>query len=88
MPENPRKAAGESRTLTKAQKAEARGRARAAGRKYPNRVDNMAVARKAGAKKAKAKKAKASAKAKPKAKAKAKSTSRTPRSTSRKSKTT
>jgi hypothetical protein len=39
--------------LTPAEKAEARGRARAAGRKYPNLVDNMAVAGKktAGTKK-------------------------------------
>ena len=44
---NPRKAAGKpSRTLTAEQKAEARGRARKAGRKYPNLVDNMAVLRK------------------------------------------
>jgi hypothetical protein len=33
--------------LTKAQIAEARERARKAGRRYPNLVDNMAVARKA-----------------------------------------
>jgi hypothetical protein len=32
--------------LTAAQRGEARARARAAGRKYPNLVDNMAVARK------------------------------------------
>ena len=44
---NPRKAAGKKpRTLTAAQRAEARGRARKAGRKYPNLVDNMAVLRK------------------------------------------
>ncbi len=36
-----------STTLTAAQRGEARARARAAGRKYPNLVDNMAVARKA-----------------------------------------
>ena len=35
-----------SKRLTQAQKGEARARARAAGRKYPNLVDNMAVARK------------------------------------------
>jgi hypothetical protein len=35
-----------SRKLTKRQRHEARTRARAAGRKYPNLVDNMAVARK------------------------------------------
>ena len=44
---NPRKAAGTSpRKLTAAQRAEARARARKAGRKYPNLVDNMAVLRK------------------------------------------
>ena len=32
--------------LSPAQKSEARARARKAGRKYPNLVDNMAVARK------------------------------------------
>ena len=43
---NPRKAAGKpSRKLTAEQKAEARGRARKAGRTYPNLVDNMAVLR-------------------------------------------
>ena len=35
-----------STSLSPARKAEARARARAAGRKYPNLVDNMAVARK------------------------------------------
>jgi hypothetical protein len=35
-----------SKTLTPAQKAAARARARAAGRPYPNLVDNAAVARK------------------------------------------
>lgn len=34
-------------TLTPEQKAEAKARAEAAGRRYPNLVDNMAVARKA-----------------------------------------
>jgi hypothetical protein len=56
---NPRKTASNgngSRKLTPAQKAEARGRARKAGRKYPNLVDNMAVARKKSAKKKSAKK--------------------------------
>lgn len=44
---NPKKKAGRKSTkLTGAQKAEARARARKAGRKYPNLVDNMAVARK------------------------------------------
>ena len=35
-----------SRPLSPKQKSRARARARAAGRKYPNLVDNMAVARK------------------------------------------
>lgn len=35
--------------LTDAQKQEARARAEAAGRPYPNLIDNMAVARKARA---------------------------------------
>ena len=35
-----------SERLSRRQKSEARSRARAAGRKYPNLVDNMAVARK------------------------------------------
>ena len=39
---NPKK---RSRRLSPEQKSEARARARAAGRKYPNLVDNMAVAR-------------------------------------------
>lgn len=44
---NPRKTTGKkSTTLTGAEKAEARARARTAGRPYPNLVDNMAVARK------------------------------------------
>ena len=46
---NPRKKTAKSkgsRKLTPGQRAEARGRARQAGRKYPNLVDNMAVARK------------------------------------------
>jgi len=41
---NPKKT---STKLTSAQKAAARARAKAAGRKYPNLVDNAAVARKA-----------------------------------------
>jgi len=56
---NPRKKTAKSkgsRKLTPAQKAEARGRARKAGRKYPNLVDNMAVARKKSARKTSAKK--------------------------------
>jgi hypothetical protein len=40
---NPKK---KSKLLSPAQKSEARARARAAGRKYPNLIDNMAVARK------------------------------------------
>jgi hypothetical protein len=36
----------QSKRLTAVQKQEARVRARRAGRKYPNLVDNMAVARK------------------------------------------
>jgi hypothetical protein len=36
-----------STKLTSAQKAAAKARAKAAGRKYPNLVDNAAVARKA-----------------------------------------
>lgn len=35
------------RPLTAAQKARARARAKAAGRRYPNLVDNMAEARRA-----------------------------------------
>jgi hypothetical protein len=40
---NPKK---KSKTLTPAQKTAAKARAKAAGRKYPNLVDNAAVARK------------------------------------------
>ncbi len=40
--ENPKK---KSKKLTPAQKAAARARAQAAGRPYPNLVDNAAVAR-------------------------------------------
>jgi len=39
---NPRK---KSKTLTPAQKAKAKARAKKAGRPYPNLVDNAAVAR-------------------------------------------
>ena len=56
---NPRKKNAKSkgsRKLTPGQKAEARGRARKAGRKYPNLVDNMAVARKKSARKTSARK--------------------------------
>ena len=44
---NPKKKSGaKPRRLSKAKIAEARARARHAGRPYPNLVDNMAVARK------------------------------------------
>jgi hypothetical protein len=44
---NPKKKSGaKPKKLSKAQIAEARARARKAGRRYPNLVDNMAVARK------------------------------------------
>ena len=42
---NPRKKSA-SKKLSPTEKGEARARARAAGRPYPNLVDNMAVARK------------------------------------------
>lgn len=52
---NPVKPAARTR-LTEAQKAEAKARADAAGRRYPNLIDNMAIAKKANeAKKARAK---------------------------------
>ncbi len=45
---NPKKKSGAKATkLTEAQKDEAKARAKAAGRPYPNLVDNMAVAKKA-----------------------------------------
>jgi len=48
---NPRKRAGKASThLSPAEKAEARARARRAGRPYPNLVDNMKVAAKKAAK--------------------------------------
>ncbi|MEO5898463.1 MAG: hypothetical protein ABIS06_22460 [Vicinamibacterales bacterium] len=54
---NPKKAAGKKSTpLTPMQKAEAKARARAAGRPYPNLVDNMAVAGKRKSATGKAKK--------------------------------
>jgi hypothetical protein len=44
---NPRKTAGRpSKHLSPGKRHEARARAKAAGRPYPNLVDNMAVARK------------------------------------------
>jgi hypothetical protein len=49
---NPKKKSGaKPRTLSKAKIAEARARARSAGRPYPNLIDNMAVARKGSSKK-------------------------------------
>jgi hypothetical protein len=42
---------GPKTKLTEAQKAQARARAKRAGRRYPNLVDNMAVARAAKKKK-------------------------------------
>lgn len=54
---NPKKKAGrKSRRLTPKQKHEARTRARAAGRPYPNLVDNMAAARKRKTSRAKTRK--------------------------------
>jgi hypothetical protein len=44
---NPKARAGTSRHLTAGQKATARKRAKRAGRRYPNLVDNMEVAREA-----------------------------------------
>ncbi len=43
--ENPKK---KSKKLTPAQKTQAKARAKAAGRKYPNLVDNAAVMKKKG----------------------------------------
>jgi hypothetical protein len=42
---NPKAKSGKSVPLTPEEKGEARARARKAGRRYPNLVDNMAVAR-------------------------------------------
>jgi len=53
---NPRKKDGTSQPLSPAQKAESRARARNAGRRYPNLVDNMAVARTSPTRRVKAKK--------------------------------
>lgn len=47
---------GKKKTLSPAQKSEAKTRAKKAGRPYPNLVDNMAVAKKATARKTTAKK--------------------------------
>jgi hypothetical protein len=46
---------GARKTLTAAQKSEAKTSAKKAGRPYPNLVDNMKVAKKAKAKRSKAK---------------------------------
>jgi hypothetical protein len=43
---NPKARAGKSTRLTTDEKAQARQRARKAGRRYPNLVDNMRVASK------------------------------------------
>ena len=43
---NTKNPATKSKTLTPAQKAAAKARAKAAGRPYPNLVDNAAVAKK------------------------------------------
>ncbi len=54
--ENPRKASGkDSKHLTPAQKASAKRHAKAAGRPYPNLVDNMQAAKAAGSGKEKRK---------------------------------
>ena len=51
---NPRKAKGKSaRKLTPARKAAAKARAKKAGRRYPNLVDNMWAASRGGARKRK-----------------------------------
>lgn len=59
---NPRKKSGTSRKLTPAQKRHAEERARKAGRRYPNLVDNMHEAararKKSAARKSPAKKKK------------------------------
>ena len=51
---NPKAKSKTSRKLTPAQKTAAKSRAKKAGRPYPNLVDNMAVAKKANARKRKA----------------------------------
>jgi hypothetical protein len=43
--QNPKKTSGRSRKLTSAQKAAAKMRAKRAGRRYPNLVDNMRASR-------------------------------------------
>ena len=54
---NPKASRGASRKLTTSQKAAAKARAKKSGRRYPNLVDNMTVAKKATVKRAAAKKA-------------------------------
>lgn len=51
---NPKAKAKTSRKLTPAQKTAAKARAKKAGRPYPNLVDNMAVTKKANARRGKA----------------------------------
>jgi hypothetical protein len=61
--QNPRKRAGKaSKHLSPAQKSAAKARARRAGRRYPNLVDNMRMAAKKKTSKSKSSKAKKSAK--------------------------
>jgi len=47
---NPKTKTGRSRKLTPEQRSKARKSAKKAGRRYPNLVDNMRVASKAGSK--------------------------------------
>lgn len=51
--EKPRPKIGKPQKLTPAQKAKAKARTAKAGRRYPNLVDNMAVAKKSKSKTAK-----------------------------------
>ncbi|MBB4375969.1 hypothetical protein GGD66_001350 [Bradyrhizobium sp. CIR48] len=72
---NPRKRAGKaSKHLSPAQKSAAKARARRAGRRYPNLVDNMRMAAKKTSKKKTAKKSSKSKASKAKSKASAKKT--------------
>ncbi len=50
---NPKAKSKASRKLTPAQKTAAKARAKKSGRPYPNLVDNMAVSKKANARKGK-----------------------------------
>lgn len=50
---NTKDPSGKDKKLTPAQKAKAKARAKAAGRPYPNLVDNAAVAKKSKKKKSK-----------------------------------